>query len=1006
MKGRLLALMMMGILAMTGCTPVDPPPPAGVDHVEISRAALILKPTERIEVKPLAYDIRGNALPAPVGQWSTDDPSVATVDSEGQVTAVKLGTTRLHYRAGAWEDTSEVTVAEVAVEVHSLEAQQVVGKVAPLDAAQLPLSGARYHVTVRDSDVKVGETILSRGEEFFAGRVIQVEQQSTGTLVTFERVSPQTVFSAFHFQASGRLAPAAAAVGLKPQDVQLGDDGSVRLSYAVPAIQALAEKSFPLGPFTCTASTDIVINPSSIEVKLQQVVDFDMVLRDDDQGQGRLRFKTSGQLNGTLTGGLKIGANFTGKIECKKPDLLTIPIPVTGPLAWFASPVLSLGFTLSAGGAFAVGAADLGFQGYAKANMDLGFEYTDQGGLTNLSTLDGSADLVPRIVYTGTPEATFKAEIFAGPTASLGLGNTVLHADLLALSLGPVLEGDFASPSFQVADATYSSGYNFRLQGKVEPGSTVADFIKYVMSKASTAIKETALALTYEVPVSTSPTGSAQTDVREFKKGETVTVTAALDAANTDFLGLYNVDAVELYRMRVSESGARQAQLLGTQSAAKNQENFSLTWVAEEDGKIGKDFFLFVRTTLLPFLPLEVANVQANPLSIAPRGKVISLNQTVQFTASLNDVPTTAVTWKASGGSIDSAGAFQSSVAGTFTVDAVAANGGATASTRVIVRDFEIRPAPATLKPGEQVQFHAYLDGKQTAEVEWSSVGGDITANGLFTAPQKSGSYAVQVKLKGDKNLVAEHSFKVRSETTRVTLKFNIVKQTTLGVSRPIEPYGGVTGGTITVTVVNAEQWTGSTTFEPRLNVLGGWRATRLIETSFKHDYSENFSSFAEIEARCFRQENNVWDWKPLQYTSSSSSDFSYETIHFAESFANYRVEDTGSDGRSLEIMLREDARRGSGSRFETSTLNASEFYQSDYPHYCTNVVPPSESRTSTSEYLYVLPPSKTLTVDLNDFSKGERWMKKIPAAEIGYGLNLDGLTGDVEVIVERVFTD
>ncbi|MFB9991474.1 hypothetical protein ACFFLM_05760 [Deinococcus oregonensis] len=58
-----------------------------------------------------------------------------------------------------------MTVAQVAAGVLFLDAQQVVGSAVPLDAAQLPLSGARDEVTVRDSDVKVGETIRWCGEE-------------------------------------------------------------------------------------------------------------------------------------------------------------------------------------------------------------------------------------------------------------------------------------------------------------------------------------------------------------------------------------------------------------------------------------------------------------------------------------------------------------------------------------------------------------------------------------------------------------------------------------------------------------------------------------------------------------------------------------------------------------------------------------------------------------------------------------------------------------------------
>lgn len=1003
MSRRIFAVL-AGMLTMTSCWSSVPPPPEGSNTMTFTEGAVILGPGERHDVDVVATDSQGRPVPAPEGTWSTDDPTVAAVNADGTVSGLQLGSTRLRYRAGERETAVNVTVARVAPGIQRLSAEQVKAAPTPLEATAALLAGAQFRVILNGTRVQVGQLIMSEGEPFFAGRVIAVEQQGTAQMVTFERTRPGEIFTAYDFHVSGRLpageaVPVASALGRR-----VGPDGATYLKFNVQAVKALAEKEFPLGPFTCTATTDIVLNPSSIEVKLQNVVDFDLVVRDDEQGNSRVRFKNSGQLNGTLTGGLKIGANFTGKLECKKPDLVSIPIPVSGPLAFFVSPVLSLGFTVSASGAFGVGAADLGFQGAAKANLDLGFEYTDQNGLTNLSTIGGSADLVPRLVYTGTPEATLKAELFAGPTASLGLGNSLIHADLLALSLGPVLEGDFASTAYQVADATYGSGYNLRLQGKVEPGDSIGKFIKYAVSKVSKEIKESALALTFEAPLSVSPTGGAEASTSEFKAGDEISVKAVLDPANTHFLGLYNVDAVEVYRRVSSESGAKQAVLLASQPAANGQETFVLTWKAQEDGKLGDDYFLFVRSSLLPFLPLEVAGVQGNPLSIEPKDKVVQINEEVQFKAQLGEKPAAAITWSATGGTIDASGLFRSAAPGTFKVTAKDAEGHS-ATVSISVHELEIRPAPTKLKPGEQVQFTAYLDGKATEDVGWSSTGGSITSKGLLTAPNDTGTYTVEVRLRKEPEVKAEHRYKVGSQNGRVTLRFNVVKRNVTEVTEPVwidERHNPFTGGTTTATTINEERWLGVTSFEGRLDHQEAWYAVSLLDSDVKHIVKEDFSSRSDITARCYRRRDNEWGWDPLAFSVSRESHKNSFTQHFASGQAIYRVLDDEQGNARLEIVLPKESRWGKLKLTQNWTYSGSRYFDSGYPFYCNPNMPPNGTKETEIDVRYEIPTSKTLIVPLKDFQNADSWTVTIPAEDIGYALGLDGLSGDLEITVER----
>lgn len=755
---------LLTLAALTACRPPSPPP-APVPPAPADPGPITPKPDAPQSLVLTVGATRPISLPAGATLISSN-PDIASVQGSA-VTARRVGHVTLTVKGGAGTDPATValTVVQEADGTTALPADAVLSTV---QAGPLPTPGQTFEVDLKPgTPVTAGQVVYSSAGPFFAGRVTRVQQDAARVRVTLIRVKPAEVFRAFSWDARGQVkttdAPSVAAIGAK--SVRTLPDGSVRLTYNVPRVQALAQQEFPLGPLTCTASADVVINPSTVEIKVQAVMDFDLVLHDDEQGHARFRYKTSGQLTATLAGGLKVGANFAGKIECKKSDLITIPIPVSGPIAWFISPMLNLGLTMSASGTIGVGAADLGFQGFAKTNVDLGFEYLEGEGLNNLSSTGGSADFIPRLVYTGTPEATFKAELFAGPTATLAVGNAVASAELLSLSLGPVFEADLASPDVQVADPTYSSGYNLRLQAKLEPGSTVADLIKALVQRASTEIKESALSVTTEVPLSASPAGGAQADVRDYRPGEPVTVKANLDAATTHFLGAYNVDRVELYRLERSESGARTARRLVTAPATPNQETFTLKWTADQEGKVDGELFIFVRSALLPFVPMEVAGVTSAGLDVRPERAQIATDHDLHLTAVNPQGEPADVTWTADGGTVTPDGRFRAAAPGTYTVTATLKDGSSARSTIQVSR-VQITPDTPTLDAGAARTFSLLVDGVTVKNVLWATTGGTVTAQGVLTAPTPAGTYVLTARTDDNPHLFATTSFTVSAGPT------------------------------------------------------------------------------------------------------------------------------------------------------------------------------------------------------------------------------------------------
>jgi len=134
----------------------------------------------------------------------------------------------------------------------------------------------------------------------------------------------------------------------------------------------------------------------------------------------------------------------------------------------------------------------------------------------------------------------------------------------------------------------------------------------------------------------------------------------------------------------------------------------------------------------------------------------IRVGNKVQFIASSGGTTVPAVTWSATGGSIDSKGLYSAgSVPGNYRVIGKRKN-----QTKADTADVVVQPAPVlavsgfTISPqsdiigiGQTRQFSATLtwnDGAvHPANISWVSAGGTITQNGLYTAGTLAGTYLI-----------------------------------------------------------------------------------------------------------------------------------------------------------------------------------------------------------------------------------------------------------------------
>jgi Bacterial Ig domain len=149
-----------------------------------------------------------------------------------------------------------------------------------------------------------------------------------------------------------------------------------------------------------------------------------------------------------------------------------------------------------------------------------------------------------------------------------------------------------------------------------------------------------------------------------------------------------------------------------------------------------------------------------SPISLATSGVAITVSPTAtglwtgaaqQFTAAVNGSTNTGVTWKTTGGSINSSGLYTAPQSvGTYTVTATSvADTSKSASAQATVMSppgsvgITLSPSAASLQTGASQQFAASVTGTTNTSVSWTATGGTVTANGFYTAPQSAGTYTL-----------------------------------------------------------------------------------------------------------------------------------------------------------------------------------------------------------------------------------------------------------------------
>ena len=301
-------------------------------------------------------------------------------------------------------------------------------------------------------------------------------------------------------------------------------------------------------------------------------------------------------------------------------------------------------------------------------------------------------------------------------------------------------------------------------------------------------------------PVSSTPppTGAPQLSVNP----TSVTVNASVGVMSSQPVTASNAGtaALNVSQVQVTGTGFALSGLSAPFSLAPGAaQNFTVTFDATASGSVDGTLSLMTNASASPIIiPLHgSASVLVISVAIFPAAPQAIVSSTLPFSASVQGATTnTAVTWKASRGSITAAGVYTApATTGTDTVTATSVadtTKSASAAVTVIgapttptVTSVTLTPASASLNTGATMQFSASVQGTGTDKsVTWKAASGVITTGGFYTASATAGTDTITATSNADNT---------KSASATVTVTASVVN----AVSVSPATASALTGGTV-----------------------------------------------------------------------------------------------------------------------------------------------------------------------------------------------------------------
>lgn len=697
---------------------VTPGPPA--DRIEVTPSNVVLTDTTRsTRLSVRAFDREGREILGRPIWFTSSAPNQIRVDREGVVTALlKTGSSILGVRVGSMNSSPVLVGAvELKTNTQTVTDRQITSIVA-IDVATAAGVTPRFEAVLNGvPELRTGSLLMSTETGALAGRVLEVKTGAGGeTRVILERVRLNEIIS--NASISGRFTSNQILALLNEQPAQ-GVGRRVTTMQATRAASALS------GPIPCSSpDVDPSILKSSLIATLTPDLDFTFNI-DISDGQARtLILRYDGNIVAEIKGTLTLGA-LRASVNCDA-ILARIPIPLTGPLAAFFSPIIPIGATLNAR-VEASSSQVLGVAASITTAVSLGVE-SGIGGGRNINKLTSSGSLEVTPTLAPSPALRVRASIFGGVKAGLTAGNVLLSGPTVFDLVGGVEASSVWGGIYDSAvDTLFNPDYKIVAKGKISPGSGLIELLDTVK-----LLNTLDLSASLEVPIAHSPIAtSLRVDRDAYLAGERVNFRLNIDPSSSLLplsSGSYNIDEVRVYRI---DRRYGTSELITAIPAPTGSTEFSASWIPLEAGETNgvQTFSAFLVPRLFTTgridFPVELGQFLAPSHLISPREVTLYPGDSTRFTAQKAGLPFTDVSWSQSGGTISASGTYTAgSEAGTFVVRGRDNTTGDLATAKVAIvlgqaPTIVSGPRDATIQSGESTQFSITISGTLPYSIQW-----------------------------------------------------------------------------------------------------------------------------------------------------------------------------------------------------------------------------------------------------------------------------------------------
>lgn len=694
---RMICCTALAALLSSGCGdgPSEPPVGGGSALVIAPGALLLAEPGATQQLRAYAIDADGDSTEV-AASFASSDPGIVSVSADGLATGgASNGSAQIIATSGDLTSAPILVLRAAPAQGAVLIADsQVVGGIAPIDAAAAYAPGWRYRVRLRQATVQPGQVVLASGGAPIGGRVVSVTPVGGEVDVVLELIPLNEMFAALSISEELSLEHAQVSVASAVRSafsVGRGAGGALRLtpregrsrltpSAARPSGNATQiEQEFDLGPFTCKAEVPQLLTfPLSLDVfsmELDPSLTLELVVEDATLE----RMVVDGGIAPTISASPRITAALEAKAECKV-QLATLILPIGGPLALIVGGQVPLGVGFEAGAKASFG--NFGFDAFLTTAVDAAFGIDCAAGCGIVAEVDQESPggyFKPVVPDLGT---TLRFELGASAFgwAELSIGNQFLQAlQFKAVEMKAGLEQKFelAAPEVQAADPAYASSYSLKPVIEAKAAASLApleDLLRISIASLSYAPELPAIAQSPQGTFAITPASVAAGD--DTQLGEQATFTITLPSAT--YLGAYAVEGVRIRWHRavgsavVLEPGRPGCTDL---EAAQDQLTFTCQTDFLEEHAGAQTFYAFLKTRIfgVPIpVPLEIAadgkaivTVTGGAVTLTPSTITLAPGQSQEFTASVAGGGSQDVTWTATGGTFTVAGNTLQYTAGT-----------------------------------------------------------------------------------------------------------------------------------------------------------------------------------------------------------------------------------------------------------------------------------------------------------------------------------------------------